>query len=222
MTIPHFLIPVMACLAALPLHAEIRLERAAVDFRPEPLQNEIRTSVAFTNAGSEPVKITRVKPLCDCTDASLKGGKKEYAPGEKGEIELTMRLGAFTGKIEKFVEVKTSDGKTQKLALRVDIPELMQVQPKALQWTVGQKPMAQEFIIEIDPKVALKLTDVSLMGSDFDYEPVTVESGRKYRVVVTPKSTAKGAFNTLWVKTDSKDPRYAKRSFFLSVNPPRK
>lgn len=222
MTIPHSLISVMACMAVLPLHAEIRLEKEALDLRPEPLQDEIRTSVSFSNAGNSSVKVTRVKPLCDCTDASLKGGKKEYAPGEKGEIELTMRLGAFTGKIEKFVEVRTSDGKTQKLALRVDIPELMKVQPKALQWTLGQKPKAQEFTIDIDPKVALKLTDVSLVGSDFDYEPVTVAPGRKYRVVVTPKSTAKGAFNTLWIKTDSKDPRYAKRSFFLSVNPPRK
>ena len=222
MTISRFLLSSMACLMAAPLHAEIRLEKEALELRPEPLQNEIRTSVSFTNAGSGPVKITRVKPLCDCTDASLKGGRKEYAPGEKGELELTMRLGAFTGQIEKFVEIKSSDGRTQKLALRVTIPELMTVRPKALQWTVGQKPKPQELTIEIDPKVALKLTDVSLVGSDFDYEPVTVEPGRKYRVTVTPKSTAKAAFNTLWVKTDSGDPRYAKRSFFLSVNPPRK
>ena len=46
---------------------------------------------------------------------------------------------------------------------------------------------------------------------------MTVKKGREYKILVTPKSTAKPAFNTIWVRTDSTVPRYKRQMGFLTI-----
>lgn len=58
---------------------------------------------------------------------------------------------------------------------------------------------------------------MELTGDCLDYEPVTVKKGREYKIIITPRSTAKPAFNTIWVRTDSTVPRYKRQMGFLTI-----
>ena len=71
--------------------------------------------------------------------------------------------------------------------------------------------------VDKDMTVPVNLTTVDLTGDAFDYEPVTVKKGREYKIIVTPKSTARPAFNTIWVRTDSAVPRYKRQMGFLAI-----
>ncbi len=48
--------------------------------------------------------------------------------------------------------------------------------------------------ITISKELPVNLTTVDLTGDAFDYEPVTVQKGKEYKIIVTPKSTDKPAF----------------------------
>ena len=76
---------------------------------------------------------------------------------------------------------------------------------------------AQNHKITISKELPVNLTTVDLTGDAFDYEPVTVKKGREYKIIVTPKSTVRPAFNTIWVRTDSAVPRYKRQMGFLAI-----
>ena len=77
------------------------------------------------------------------------------------------------------------------------------MEPRKLEWARGEAAAPKTIKITISKELPVNLTTVDLTGDAFDYEPVTVKKGREYKIIVTPKSTARPAFNTIWVRTDS-------------------
>ena len=77
-------------------------------------------------------------------------------------------------------------------------------------------PAVEEHIPDAAP-VAGPARHIVRTGDAFDYEPVTVKKGREYKIIVTPKSTVRPAFNTIWVRTDSAVPRYKRQMGFLAI-----
>lgn len=103
------------------------LEKAAIiDFDTEIIdygtiiQNSNGTrNFTFTNAGSEPLIISKVKTSCGCTVPTY--SKKPILPGQVGQIEIkydTKRLGAFTKTITVTSNAKQST-KTLKIKGRI-------------------------------------------------------------------------------------------------------
>lgn len=62
----------------------------------------------FTNTGTENLVIQSVQPACGCTAATL-GIKKEFAPGETGEIKITFNTQGREGLISKTISVTSND-----------------------------------------------------------------------------------------------------------------
>jgi hypothetical protein len=175
-------------------------------------------SFPFKNVSDKAVKLEGVKSTCECTEAGFLGKKKVLAPGESSEVHATMKIGMFSGNDDKKLIV-TANGEQYQLSLHVEVPEVVKLSTRHLDWVQGTAPTPQYISIDLDPKAGIKLTEVSLSGKDFIYEPETIKVGQKYRIKVTPKTTSQVSCNPIQIKTDSTIPRYSKYVGMLTVTP---
>lgn len=120
-------------------------------------------------------------------------------------------------KIHVSCDCTTAGAKDNKLVIRAQIPDIIRMEPRKLEWARGEAAAPKTIKITISKELPVNLTTVDLTGDAFDYEPVTVKKGREYKIIVTPKSTARPAFNTIWVRTDSAVPRYKRQMGFLAI-----
>src|SRR5271156_3920153 len=122
---------------ATPVFGQLKWENPEQTFNVKPLDKVIVAKFRFTNIGTTSLKITDLHPSCGCTTAFLE--KKEYAPGESGEIEARFKPGSRVGRQEKWIVVKTDFVPPQPTILRftVNIPEAISIQPELVLWRVG-------------------------------------------------------------------------------------
>jgi hypothetical protein len=156
-----------------------------------------RTAVArfhFKNIGTEPVEIRELRPSCSCTRAGT--GKKSYAPGESGEVEATFTFGSQTGLREKRIQVITNEPAAQAdvLTLRVKIPEILTYAPHLLLWRTGEEPTKKSIDVEAgESQKILSLKIQSVRPQDVVASIATLESGKRYRLILRPLSTTRVA-----------------------------
>ncbi len=70
----------------------------------------------FENKGTDKLKIESVQPSCGCTGASI-GDKKEFEPGEKGDIKVTFNTQGREGVQSKTISIYTNDNKQKQIVL---------------------------------------------------------------------------------------------------------
>ncbi len=197
---------------------ELSFKEQTIPAKVPPTQESVMAAFHFTNTSTETVTIRKVDVSCDCTTAKIKDNKLTYAPGESGTISAVMKTGNFSGTVDKDMTVITDRGE-YKLVIRALITDIIKMEPRKLEWAKDEAPTPKTIHITISQELPLNLTAVDLTGDDFNYEPVTVRKGKEYKIIVTPKNTKEGAFNTIWVRTDCAIPRYKKQMGFLIVKP---
>src|ERR1700693_6047335 len=124
---------------AAPVYGQLKWENPEQTLTAKPLDKVIATKFRFTNVGTSSVKITDLQPSCGCTTALLQ--KKEYAPGESGEIEAKFKFDGRVGHQEKWIVVTTDWVPPQPTILRmaVNIPAAITIQPELVLWHVGDE-----------------------------------------------------------------------------------
>src|SRR6266436_7666409 len=120
-----------------PVFAQLKWDQPQQEFNPQPGEKAVTAKYRFTNAGPSPVAILDVRPSCGCTTATL--AKKEYAPGESGEIDAKFNFAGHVGHQEKWIYVTTNlaGAEPALLSLAVDIPPEVTIQPEFVMWRVG-------------------------------------------------------------------------------------
>ena len=96
-----------ASLTPLPPQPHMAFEELNYDFGIAGPGDRITHIFKFTNAGSEPLQITRVSTSCGCTAALL--SKKEIFPGGSEEIRATFKTKRFEGIQETTITVYSND-----------------------------------------------------------------------------------------------------------------
>ena len=184
---------------------------------PKPEDEEIEQTFTFKNTGDKPIRVTGLESSCSCLEASL--DKALYEPGEKGTGKAKFKISSFVGQHEKFLHIYTDDPKEPDVVMRsvIDVPALVEIQPKLLQWVLGEKPEAKEFIVKIDGPEPMKITAVSSTRESFTAEAKEVKPGREYRIIVKPKATDAIIIGALKIETDSKIPKYQRQMAFFNV-----
>jgi Protein of unknown function (DUF1573) len=143
----------------------------------------------FTNTGNYPVTILEVQPSCGCTTVQL--AKKQYAPGESGELAARFDFAGHTGHQEKSIVVLTKDTINKPITLRllVTIPEAVAVEPEFLFWRVGDGFPA-------------KIVSIKSNSSAIRVDLEEITPGKEVKVTVTPRNRGQPAAATLIIKTD--------------------
>jgi hypothetical protein len=187
---------------AAPVYGQLKWENPEQTLTAKPLDKVISTKFRFTNVGTSPVKITDLQPSCGCTTASLQ--KKEYAPGESGEIEAKFKFDGRVGHQEKWIVVTTDWVPPQRTILRftVSIPESITIQPQLVLWRVGDQPTPKTVRIAIPDEVPGRVVSVQADSTAVKLELHEIRPGKELEVKVTPTTTSQPESATLLIRTD--------------------
>jgi hypothetical protein len=186
---------------AVPLVAQLKWESLEQRFKPSPLDKMALATYRFTNTGNQPVTINEVRTSCGCTTAALQ--KKEYAPGESGEIEAKFQFAGHIGHQEKWIFVTTNlDHDPTLLRLIVDIPVAVTIQPEFLIWQVGDPVESKTVRVTVTDEFPAKIVSVEADNPTMKLEMREIHPGKEVEIKVTPISTGKPESTRLFIRTD--------------------
>ena len=192
----------LLCLNASAAFGQLTWESTEQSFNSKPQDESVTAKYKFTNTGTQPIKIQNVRTSCGCTTTALT--KTEYAPGESGEIEAKFTFAGRTGQQEKAIMVVTSDKPDVPtiLKLRVNIQELVKVNPEVVLWKVGDQPSPKSIHILVAEDAPVKAVTVTSNNPGIKVKLTELKPGKEYEAEVTPDNAAKPAQATLMIKTD--------------------
>ena len=199
------------------LHAEMATEVPVIEVKPAPDQDEVDVTFKFRNKGSKPVKILSLESSCSCLSSEL--DKAVYAAGEEGVGKAKFKIGSFVGRHEKLLTVHTDDSAQQEwdITFILDIPAVVDIQPKTLQWWIGDEPAEKSTKVIFTGAEPLKITNITATRENVDFTWKEVVAGREYLVTVKPHSTKEVTLGALKIETDSKIPKYQRQLAFFSI-----
>lgn len=213
-------LPTFLCLSALmlsPVCAELATDASIIELKPKPEDETVTTEFVFHNKGTKPVRVLKIDSACSCLSASL--DKAEYQPGEKGVGKAEFKLSSFTGRHEKSVHVQTNDPEQTEwvISFIIEIPEIVKIEPKTLQWWLGDPTEAKTTRVTMNGDAPMKITNITSTREQVEFSWKEITPGKEYEVTVTPRSTAEVMLGALKIETDSKIPKYQRQLSFFSV-----
>lgn len=156
----------------------------------------------FTNNSAKPITIKSIDTNCKCLRAEP--DKLTYAPGQSGVIEAAFEVEGLTGMVDKTLTVGTDHEEFPyyRLTVRIDIPLIIDVSPEMLTWAVGEDPKPKPLIVEVKQEKPIHITSIDVSRTNFTGEVKTIEEGKLYHVVLTPKSTEDVMIGVVSIETD--------------------
>jgi hypothetical protein len=202
---------------ALPVSAGLVFDQDPLELRPKPEDEKVEASFTFTNKGNKAIKVTGLDSTCSCLEASL--DKAVYAPGEKGTGKAVFKVSSFVGRHEKTLHLYTDDPAEPDKVLNVvlEVPEVVSIEPKLLEWVLGEEPKAKELTVKIIGEEPMKIKSVAATRENVTFETKEITPGREYRITVKPSKTDEITVGMLKIETDSKIPKFARQMAFFNI-----
>lgn len=120
----------------------IVFEETSHDFGTVGQSQSVKHVFKFKNAGDATLVISNVRTTCGCTATLL--SKKELAPGEEGDVEVTFSTGTRGGPNKKSIMVYSNDPQQPmaKLDISANVLVPVEVRPPRLYWPVKRNQEA--------------------------------------------------------------------------------
>jgi hypothetical protein len=185
-----------------PVIAQLSWDQPQQAFAPHPGEKELTANYRFTNTGSSSVTITDVHTSCGCTTAKL--AKKEYAPGESGEIEAKFNFAGHVGHQEKWIFVTTNLAPNDPtlLTLAVTIPLEVVIEPEFVMWRLGDPLESKTMRVVVPDGIPAKIVAVQTDNPAMEVGLKEVQAGKEWDVKVTPTNTSQPVKATLSIRSD--------------------
>jgi len=184
----------------------------------------VTESFEFKNLGDTSVTIAKADPTCSCLKVEISGGKLKYAPGESGIVRVTFEVGNFSGTVDKTVAIwlegDPQNKPSKSVTVRVHIPVLIGVEPKTVKWEVGGQATPKTIQIRMAEGQMIHVTGAKASSELFSTEIKTLEAGKKYDLVVTPKDMTGPGLGVIRIETDCSVSKYRIQQAFAVVSKP--
>jgi len=213
---PAALFCLFAALSALS-HAEMATELPAIEVKPQPADEVVKVNFKFRNKGTKPVKILDLESSCSCLSAEM--DKAEYQPGEEGTGTAEFKVSTFVGRHEKILTALTDDPQQQEweITFILDIPAVVDIEPKTLQWWIGDELVEKTTTVKMNADTPMKITNITATRDNVEFSWKEIKPGQEYQVTVKPKTTKDVTLGALKIETDSKIPKYQRQLAFFSI-----
>lgn len=203
----------------------LEFERIVQDWGLVSDQDLLKAEIKFKNTGTQNLLISETKPSCGCVRPTLKNGKKAYAPGEEGVLEIGFEPMNKQGETKYSITVRSNDPNhpTQNIDVKCDVkPKVGLESPDGLSFGTldsGTTKSVTFYLFGRDPNFRATFATISA-ESGFDVKvgetveaehrgdkvhktPVTVTINDKARAAkfshtVTVRHTDKSVRNGLW------------------------
>jgi hypothetical protein len=197
----RFLLFVLAALSTNAV-AQLRWENPEQRVTARAIDQFVEVKYRFTNTGTYPVTINEVQPSCGCTTVQLP--KKEYVPGESGELAARFDFAGRTGPQGKSIVVVTKDTINQPIILKllVTIPEAVKIEPEVVFWRVGEEPKPKVIRVTVAEGFPAKIVSITSNNPEMRVGLKEVTPGKEVEVAVTPHTAGQPAKATLLIQTD--------------------
>ena len=182
--------------------AQLKWDQPKKTLTPSLGEKVVTAKFGFTNVGPSPITIIDIRPSCGCTTATL--AKKEYAPGESGEIEAKLNFAGHVGHQEKWIYVTTNVAGSEPalLSLAVDIPPEVTIQPEFVMWRVGDPLEPKTMRVVIPEGTPTKLIAAQADNPTMQVRLREVQAGKEWEVKVTPTSTREAVKAVVTIRSD--------------------
>lgn len=201
----------------LPAVAGLEFKSRVQEFDADAGTETVEARFEFVNRGSRPVTIEKIDSSCGCLKAEA--AKSTYQPGESGVIDAEFEIRGLAGEIEKTLTVLTDDPENPsiRLAVKVDVPLLIVVEPKMLSWTVGEEPVTKAITFRVMRDAPIRITGIQVSRTNFSGEVKTIKDGEVYHIELTPTSTAETMLGVVSIETDCKVEEQARQLGFYRI-----
>lgn len=158
----------------------------------------------------------RVEPLLPDRSAKL-----NWKAGEKGVIKARFDTSKFLGTVDKAIELKLKgEAKPVHLTVRVNVPELVQLQPSTLKWDKGGEATEQVVKIKINHTEPIKIISHSASNDKtYPYELKTIKEGWEYEIRVKPTDTTQSGMGMISLRTDCKISKFKRATVYVTTKP---
>lgn len=185
---------------------------------------ELVVDFPFTNQTDKPIEIKKFDAECSCMSAGVSGGKLRYEPGESGVIRGKFDMANFFGTVEKQISVWVEDDRENapsiRLTVKVEIPEVVKLEPKTLSWTIGEEGKPKTVTVTVEGSEPVHVKSVTNSNAAFRHELKTLEDGKRYEVVITPADTNVAALGIFKITTDCALVRHREKQAYATVRRP--
>ncbi len=197
--------------------AEMATELPAIEVKPKPADEVVKTTFKFRNKGTKAVKIFDLESSCSCLSAEL--DKAVYQPGEEGTGTAEFKVSTFVGRHEKLITALTDDPQQKEWVITfiLDIPAVVDIEPKTIQWWVGEEPVEKTTTVKMNADTPMTIKNITATRDNVEFSWKEVTPGREYLVTVKPKSTKEVTLGALKIETDSTIPKYQRQLAFFSI-----
>lgn len=203
---------------------QLSFQEATKKLSPEPGAVKVTADFPFTNKTDKIVIVNETEGDCPCTSVEISHGKTAYAPGESGVIRLNFDLGLAGGEVDFgasiWVDGKRGEVAPQRLTLKLDIPVLIEIDQKSVKWAVGQEKESKTIRFRMRGDSPIHVKSVSPSTERFDRELKTIEEGRVYDLVLTPKDLSDKGMTVFRVETDCEFPAHQAQQVFAVIADP--
>lgn len=154
----------------------LAIEKMGVDFGKIDDTALPKAEIPFKNTGKDTLIFTGLRPSCGCVRPELKGGKRDYAPGESGVLVIGFEPRGKKGKSEFTVTITTNDSANPNMIFKVEAT----VKP-----SIGSLPIEGVNLDKLDFGVE-KTTTFYVFARDPNFKPTfaTVSGERPFGVAV--------------------------------------
>ena len=154
----------------------LSIEKTGVDFGKIDDTALPKAEIPFQNTGKDTLIFTGLRPSCGCVRPELKGGKRDYAPGESGILVIGFEPRGKKGKSEFNVVITTNDSANPSLIFKVEAT----IKP-----SIGSLPIEGVNLDKLDYGVE-KATTFYVFARDATFKPTfaTVSGERPFGVTV--------------------------------------
>ncbi len=182
--------------------AQLQWDSKELELKPSPLDSETVAHFKFKNVGVTGINLNSVSISCDCT--TIQWPKSKTAPGDSGDIVATFSIGDRVGLQEKTIVLKSTDAETPQtiLTFKVQIPEVIRLEPKFLQWERGDSHAAKTIHVKILNEYPVKALSASSSNPAISTKVEQSKGGEGFDIVVTPKKFLKPIATVVKIVTD--------------------
>ncbi len=170
----------------------IKFDEPKFDFGRHADDSEVKHAFKFTNTGTGPLEILKVKPSCGCTVA----GKfdRVIQPGDSGSIPVTFRTKRLSGQVKKNITVFTNAPAQERMALEIGgfiwVP--LQATPKRATFGILKVEQATEGVLrkltlQNNVEAPAQITDLRCTNPLFSAEVEILEPGKQFELTVSLK-----------------------------------
>ena len=167
--------------------AKIKFDAVSHDFGKVAPGSANNCKFGFSNVGTGTLKIDRLQGTCKCTVPDLK--KKEYAPGESGEITVQFHAPKYQGPTSQHVMVFSNDANTSRAELEIKayVESQVQVTPDQMSLSLlAPNAGASEITIKSIDKEKFAITKVESPGNvvSIDFDPNNSSDTHVFKPVI--------------------------------------